>query len=36
MALTESLRGRIAAFKAADQQRRPWARPNPTSPIRGV
>jgi 3-isopropylmalate/(R)-2-methylmalate dehydratase small subunit len=32
MALTESLRGQIAAFKTADQQRRPWARPNKIAP----
>ena len=25
--LTESRRDRIAAFKAADRERRPWARP---------
>ncbi len=27
IALTESFRSRIAAFKAADENRRPWARP---------
>jgi 3-isopropylmalate/(R)-2-methylmalate dehydratase small subunit len=27
IALTESYRGRIASFKAADRDRRPWARP---------
>jgi 3-isopropylmalate/(R)-2-methylmalate dehydratase small subunit len=30
IALTESYRDKIAAFKAADRARRPWAAPSPS------
>jgi 3-isopropylmalate/(R)-2-methylmalate dehydratase small subunit len=32
LALTESFRDRIAAFKVGDRERRPWAAPRPRNP----